>query len=463
MSRLICDFYRRWWWVLCVEAALEVRLGWSVAKSPTLPFEFWAFMLALWPSAFLLSLDLRRGVVRTLAALPLTGRGIGRAWWLATVPLPATAVVALLFCGAGACCHLHPTLAFPAYRLGMAGLFSLLWLGLGFTMILPAGGPYLWGWNAVKSVCVAGLGTVTLFGSMLFLQNMSNEPIRAYTFLAAGTLLTVIGWARAERFDQSRTWPYTVRAEIAAIRPRSFERALTPLEPKTWPSRRQGPVGYGGVPFLLCAMGGRIFLYIAAMNILMALLLARQGQGLTKSLAIAMYAQMGASMSLGFIIVFLLVPVLRQLRLLRTLPVSTPRLAAVIIATITWPLIALGGLSAGVAWVTLGGTAGLMLLKAYIFILAPASLCILAAAWMGEGMATYGLLLLIFFGSQQVQLRVQSFFHYFPQLPLGPSAATAAVCLLLAFLFTWVALLRGSGPYRIQASPFGGFPFTTLN
>jgi len=43
-----------------------------------------------------------------IAVLPLTGRQLGRGWWLATVPIPAITLAALLFSGAGTCCHLFP-------------------------------------------------------------------------------------------------------------------------------------------------------------------------------------------------------------------------------------------------------------------------------------------------------------------------------------------------------------------
>ena len=61
MRRLILDHYRRWWVVLGVVAAAEFGLGWMVATGPEHGFEFWAFCLALWAGAVLLSFEKRIG------------------------------------------------------------------------------------------------------------------------------------------------------------------------------------------------------------------------------------------------------------------------------------------------------------------------------------------------------------------------------------------------------------------
>ena len=136
MKRLILDHFRRWWWVLALVAVLEFGLGWFIASRPEDNFEFWGLMLAMWTGAILLSFDLRRGVVRAVAPLPLTARQIGRSWWLATVAIPAIALAALLFSGAGTFYHFHPDQAFPADRLALASLFNLVWLGTVFTCYL---------------------------------------------------------------------------------------------------------------------------------------------------------------------------------------------------------------------------------------------------------------------------------------------------------------------------------------
>ena len=99
MKNLILDHCRRWWWVLGLCAGLEYALGWYMANKPDLPLEFYGLMIAMWSGAILLQKDWRRGAVRAVAILPLTGRQIGRAWWLATVGIPAIILTALLLLG----------------------------------------------------------------------------------------------------------------------------------------------------------------------------------------------------------------------------------------------------------------------------------------------------------------------------------------------------------------------------
>ncbi len=115
MKRLMLDHFRRWWWVLVLVGVLEFLLGVYVVSYPEQPCEFWALMLTMWSGALNLSTDMRRGRghFRAITTLPLTGRQMGRAWWLASVPFPAAALAVLLFVGAGVSWRLHPGDAFP--------------------------------------------------------------------------------------------------------------------------------------------------------------------------------------------------------------------------------------------------------------------------------------------------------------------------------------------------------------
>ena len=166
MTRLILDHFRRWWWVLAIVGLLEFWLGWWIANRPQEPFEFWALLLALWAGANLLSYDFKRGALRPVAGLPLTGRQIGISWWLAPVPLPALGLGMLLFIGADVYCKLHPDQVMPVGYLAVTALFTLMWLGLGFPMIFGVsrgwGGS---GWGKIYHFFLSALGMLLLFGS----------------------------------------------------------------------------------------------------------------------------------------------------------------------------------------------------------------------------------------------------------------------------------------------------------
>jgi hypothetical protein len=118
------------------------------------------------------------------------------------------------------------------------------------------------------------------------------------------------------------------------------------------------------------------------------------------------------------------------------------------------PLITLGALAAGGAGLALGTPAGLTVLKSFTFILAPASLCVFFAVWRGDTGQAYALLAITLLGLQQVQLQLQTAFHYL-ELPFSLCGPIAAICVLLAFLLTRCALMRSSHTYRVQANPFG--------
>ena len=439
MKRLILDYFRRWWWMLALGGALQSTFGWSIAKRPEEAFEFWVFLVALWMGATLLGFDLQRGVARTVASLPLTAKQIGRGWWLATVAIPAIALAALLFLGAGTFHYFHPNNVFPASRLAMASLFVLPWLGTSFTSIYGLNNDIIFGnWRErTKVAFFSSLSTMMLFGGMLTLQNSTKQPFKFAIYLGVGALLIVAGWFRAERFVLGRA---------------SFR--LSALRCKSPGGQYRAPGGYGGIPLLISTTFVRMFLYVASMVASMALLMLWQGQAIPRHVAIAMFAGTGSFMACGFIIVFQLLPVLRQLRFLRTLPLSATRLATVMIAIVVLPLIALGALATGVAGLALGTQAGITFLKSYTFILASASLCVFFAVWRGDGMPAYALLVITMFGFQQVTLRLQMFFHY-PEMPFNLIGPIVAICVLLAFLLTRRALLHSSHAYRVQANPFG--------
>ena len=437
MKRLILDYFRRWWWILALGAVFAFVQGWFIADNAKYAFEFWIFLIAIWMGALLLNFDLQRGVARTIVALPLTAKQIGRSWWLATVAIPAIALAALLFLGAGTFRYFYPNKVFPAGRLAMASLFVLPWLGTTFTSIYGMNNDlFRHSRERTCAIFFSLLSTIMLFGGMLTLQNASKQPFKFAILMGVGTLLTMAGWFRAERFVLGRAG-----FRLAAIRykdPRGQHRATG---------------GYGGIPFLISTTFVRIFLYVAAMIALMALLWQWNGP---QHQALGLFAAMGSFMSCWFIIFYQLMPTLRQLRFLRTLPISTTRLATVMIAITILPLIALGTLVTGVAGLSLGTPAAITALKSYTFILAPASLCVFFAVWRGAGMQTSALLLVTLFGFYMVPLWLQVFFHY-PEIPFNLIGPIVAICVLLAFLLTRRALLHSSHAYRVQANPFGNF------
>jgi hypothetical protein len=464
MKRLILDHFRRWSWVLALCALLEFGLGWFIATGPKFTFEFWAFLLALWTGATLVSFDLRRGALRALGPLPLTGTEIGRGWWLATVPIPAIVLTAMLFLGATTFCRFHPSQVFPADRLAMASLFTLAWLGMGFTLIFNSlRGFYGSWWELACNFFINALSIIAFFGSMVLAQGASKSPFKSAVLLGLGAVFTAVGWLRAEQFDLGRAGLYLGHAgQVDLGRPGQSGLArpgfrLTPLEPRIPPGQHRAPGGYGAIPFLIRTSFVRAFSYIVAMVALMALLLYWQGQRISRPQDIVLFVAMGSFMSCWFIVFYQLMPVLRQLRFLRTLPISATGLAAVMIGIAILPLVALGTLVAGVSGPALGTSAAITVLSSYTFILAPTALCVFFAVWRGAGKQAYALSLLTMFGFFIGGVWLQTFFHY-PEIPFTLGGPVAAISILLAFLLTRRALMHSSHAYRVQANNLGNLP-----
>ena len=449
MMRLMLDYFRRWWWVLALAGLFELWVGSWIANRPQDPFEFWVLMGALWAGANLLSFDFKRGALRPVAGLPLTGRQVGRAWWIATVPLPAIGLAALLFLGAGAFCQFHPDKSMPTTQLALGGLFSLVWLGNGFPMIFGVargwcGNRWPMGYNFLISI----LSTLMLFGSMLLAQGAAKSPFKCALLLGVGGFLTLVGWVDADRLDIGRAVQfYRGRPELPTVGGQRFQ--LTPLQPKSVANQPLPEAGAGGMPFFILSRVIRICLLIGAMSALGGLLLIWRGSPMPGHAGVVVFAGTWSLMSCGFVMVFQLIPALRQLRLLRTLPISLFALAAALMAIMLLPLCALGAASAAVAGVSLGTSAALTFLIAYIFELAPASLATFLAIWLGDGKPSYAVLIVVLFGSQQVQLRLQAYLHVL-ELPLSLAAAIAAGSVLLALLLTPWALRSSCHAYRTR-------------
>lgn len=468
MHRLILDHYRRRWWVLALVAVLVFRLGWFIAAHPTLPCEFWVFALVLWMGAVLLSFDLKHGLIRVVVPLPLTPRQIGRSWWLATVAIPALALPLLLFSGAATCCQLHPNTVLPAQQLAVASAFGLVWLGVSFTLIFNATrGIGENGLEVATNFLINVLAAVTFFASMLLASGISQSPLKSALLLGLGGLLTVVGWVRANQFEPDRAWPYLGRP--GQFGPGRFRRRspgqagarLTPLQLKTSPGESRVPAGYGGIAFLVSTGFVRMFWYVAAMIALLPLVTRLQrseGVEFPRDMGIWLFSATMSYLVCGFIVIFQLLPTLRQLRFLRTLPVSTTRLAAAMLSLMVLPLLGVGALVAGVAGYCLGAAAALTILNHCLFILAPASLCVFFAAWLGEGVLGYALLVLAVFGFQQGYGLMQTHFH-FRGLPFPLVSAIAAGCLVLAFVLTRYALEHDARAYRVRADTSGQFPW----
>ena len=464
MKKIILDHFRRWWWVLALGAAYALMVGWSMAIPTDLGdlghgkkvsglmlfFFVWlkvqgtlfvmqVFCLTAFTGAMLLVFDLQRGITRAVTTLPLTARQIGRSWWLATVAIPTIALTALFFLGAGAFHFWHPDKIFPTARLAMASFFLLLWLGMNFTIYFnqfvsnPNAG---WNWRqGTGNLIITALALWMMFG-FGFSANAQRNPVKLVIFLCAGTLLTVFGWIRAGKFSPPR--------HKQAVGLGRSNLRLSPLAP----GRSPVPAGRGGIPFLILEHVPKLFFISLAAAAWMALVLA--WQGVIKSWPQAFETIGGMGVVFSVLIFLFLSPVVRQVRWLRTLPISATQLAAVLFALTGLPFLALAAFVAAIAALVCETSVAIKIVENYVLILAPASVCIFFAVRFGVGIPAYLVLLVTMAGSQLVPLR---------PIPFSLAGPVAAGVVSLAFLLTRHALRHSSRTYRIQATVFSKDPW----
>lgn len=461
MKNLMLDHCRRWWWVFVLGGGYAVILGWSLA-TPDFANEFWhgkhSFLeqffkiqstmllmqsscLAVFTGAMLLLFDLQRGLVRTVAVLPMTGRQLGRSWWLATVAAPAAWQIALLSLGAGAFYLVHPGATFPVARLLLADLLIFLWFGTAFVIYFANQATLGIQWGKLYSFITAVIIIWMFFGFALSLH-AQKSPAKWGLFLGLGLLMTIFGWWRAGQFIAGQTKP-AMRARTRA------HSLLTPLPLKYSAGTHPAVAGCGGIPLLASVTSYRAFWFCLYAAVAMPLAFAWQSQIQSWSAVIEFVA--GFVAAYWILSFFTLMPALRQLRYLRTLPLSANRLALILVFLALLPVLALGALTAGIARLSTSTPVTLLVLKNFLFILAPASLCLAVAVWRGAGILTYVVSLLLLIAFQAVIYR---------NLSLGLVGVISAICVLVAFLVARLALRRSSHAYLPLATPFGNFTWT---
>jgi hypothetical protein len=364
----------------------------------------------------------------------------------------------------------YPDKAFPLNRLSMASLVTVLWLGTIFALVFPAifpvTGKFRKRWRGILTVLVGTILTVffvfwAIFGFVLS-PDASKDPIMLAIFLAGGMSLTFVGWFRAGRFD-----PAGVRVQFGRLNPELSEKfyaykagaaSSRPTPLSTAP--HQPPEGHGGILFLLRTtfIRGLLVCFAGAIGGLIVVWVESRFHALVR-LPFVINLWEGFKINdpiITALLIFILFPLQRslmQLRFLRTMPISTAKLAALIIALVILPVIAVSVLMAGIAGLSFGTPAALTILKSCILVLAPMALCIFFTVWRGGGIEAYVLFLLAIMAWIVALSAWQNI-----TFALAGGVAVAGV--MLAWLLTYHALLRSSRAYRVQINRLSSFPWS---
>jgi hypothetical protein len=440
MKRLLLDYLRRKAWILALCALPVTGLGMAVATPKEevnahltgVVFQF-AFIMAALP----LSLDLQKGVLRVTSLFPLTGRQLGRTWWWAGVGVPSALISVLLLVAGLITMLLFPSVAVRWDALLLCAVSIWLWLGSAFTVLFNFRKDLSRGWPARAKTAGSGFVWALMAGGGFLLTRWIESYVGVQiALLLIGTILTALGWSRAEFFVLSRA---ATPASVSSTQASAF--ADNTAKPET---------GGGGLTYLMTRsciratlMGGGMLLFTPVIMVI--------SNG--KSWDAAIKASVDSSpMPFWFVFIFSLLPALTQLKFLRTLPLSSDRLALSLLLMLILPCVALGAIKALCVQAVVPGEVFNMV-ERHIVALCPLSLILPVVLWSGLGKLTYLLLVGFVVFAQSLPAIFSAI--YGRQAEPGPLVVAGALLTLpLAFVLARFALARGGKASRANTLYF---------
>jgi hypothetical protein len=451
MKKIILDHFRRWRFALIsigivyfLFQGFFVREGISemsdtkvVALLHQTVFTIFIFQIIMF-LAFFLIYDFQRGFARVLTTLPMTTKQIGRALWFASVGLPALALtviglLALFIFSIGT----NKTISLENYLIGC--IFAAPTLGAFFgaltfttTWIIPV--------TFADRIRVFFSNAIFMlpFLGFFFLQGKNPTMTEAILFFLALTILSIIGWFRAEKLVLNRT----------GFRPISRLRGKQAWQYKT-------PIGFGGIPFLITKTTSHAFLmYLFLVAFMLAMPIFFEGHHtLQESIKINASGYNLVIFSAWAVGLFQIFPMFIQLRLLRTLPISTTQLAAVLVFL---PIISLAllGIVIGLFFFPfVGQMEALKAVAAFLIPMTMVSIGIPLVAWLGLERNTLALIGLGFF----IGIAVVPLWFSMDKIPLSTRYTAVALLTLVSFFGTKSSLAHGSKTYRINLANLGAW------
>jgi len=455
MITILWDHVRRWWWLWLLScAACAYLVGGGRPLAPDLS-NAW-FPLAMYLGVVQLSVDLQRGdVTRVLRAMPVTARQVGRAWWWASVGFPG--VVMAVITG----CVFAFVSAFGSRPISLVACFNF-WL----TNALLFGPPFysLTGIPPMGSAqsgrptgrgCLFGLLFVGSTFTMLYFYRLFPPPtMRWKVFVAVAALLTVAGWFRAEAFAREHLGADSWRRASFANANRVLRgMGADPL---------RGAEGDGGLPLLFRT----IFNHMVLMGLFMVMLMGGAliaGQWFTSAftdnkLAVDTTTICVTAQVLFWLICWQTTKAALHLRFLRTLPVSTTRLAGVLIlAPVTSMLVVFGfaSLMFALFFPALRVSPLTLLRGGCLPEIALATFVVPLVVRRGMDLLSFAIVMVVLVGGSISALLLKE------QLSLLVSGAFSTLFVLGCFLLTRLFLERSSATYRPRKNQFADMQWGT--
>jgi len=365
-----------------------------------------------------LDLDLLRGSGRVQQTLPVSARQIGRAWWVLSVALP-TLFLALI---SGLAMVIHSSNTNKGFPLGGLTATALTYaLCFGSLFYLIGGTPPLQ--NAILIVRrVLAIGFVI---GIIFIKQPFDTP-QGIVFLLAMATMSVLGWYRAEGKVRERG---------------GFRMGVVTGTRK--PCQHQAPVGFGGLPLLWRNLGlqlGGAGLVIAAVFLIGELWIPNLRLSSLNPL-LEMHMPVLVTCCYRFVI-----PIIPQMRHLRTMPISTARLAATLVLMPVAP-----ALSVGLAWAAVSSK-GIQYPAELVMCAACTSFGVPTILWRGLKWETS--LLFVFF--MIASALVPTFYHLL-KMPFLATTLGSLCLIALSYKLTRRHLQSSSRVYRIPPAMFNAW------
>jgi hypothetical protein len=387
--------------------------------------------------------------------MPVTARQVGRAWWWASVGLPG--VVMAVITG----CVFAFASAFGSRPISLVACFNF-WLTNAllfgplfyFLTGLPPAGSALGGRFTGRGCLFSLLFVGSTFTMLYFYRLFPPPTARWKVFVAGASLLTVAGWFRAEAFAREHLGTDSWRRAglvnaVRALRSVSSD----PL---------RGTEGYGGLRFLFrtifdwMVLVGVVMVVVIGGAMIVLQLLTRAFTDNT--LVVDTTTIFVTTQALFWLICWQTTKAALHLRFLRTLPVSTTKLAGVLIlAPVTAMLVVFGfaSLMFALFFPALRVSPLTLLRGGCLPEIALATFVVPLVVRRGMDLLSFAIVLVVLVGGSISALLLKE------QLSLLVSGAVSMLFVLGCFLLTKLFLERSSATYRPRKNQFADMQWGT--
>jgi hypothetical protein len=379
MKRIILDhFQRRWfmWAAFCmvnfIMGLLLINLGETV---PSFFYMVLAFILGpnLWLS------ELQKGYPRVVLGLPLTAQQIGRTLWWLSVGFASMLLVGFSLLGiiSARLFSLTNNLSFGAWMLYV--FINAFLYGTVFWLFSGASSHPSDNWRKKTGAYFysVAMWVLVIGGIYFFSKDVYPTAIKLTAFFLVCGTLSILGWFRAE-----------------GLIVEYGEHRAASQQPKNSHGQFKAPNGFGGIPFIF----GTAFFRVWGMGIILLIVMNLVGlftkhqfnwHHLTQGFS------NGNAFPFFFIFMILSFALSDNLRFLRTMPVSSARLAATLLSVYILPLLTVCLAITALAWAETGAVECVSFFKLELLAVSPVSVFVAVSIWNTDGNFIKTILLVI--------------------------------------------------------------------